>query len=401
MPDGGNAALLALEVSFSLSLDEQEFRLRVRFEQGYPLLGTLPAFELVASDAQLPTAISTAVVAAAEAAVETALEEGDGNAVYAALGASREALEAFESGAIAESGSRTQQGAAGGAGGTSGEQAVPSGAGAWAVLGACGRPLYDVLVAWDVQRSGTASRAGFRQAAQALAALGICARAPTNAELDAMYTALCEGQSMLPLARLLQPLDVAADLIERRLQGIQCRTWREIDKWADETSGPTNAYNWYTAARELRRNPAMWRDAPSSRTRNLFDADRQPHTTLHLFAADEGNWGEGGHLVSLAACALLLVDRHGRGAARLTQLSVNPSAASDDFDWEERIIDAADLLAEQQGHLWVSVSAARGSAWEAALLARGYRPHHLPDSEPDASGRWLIKATPLRDSVAA
>ena len=32
--------------------------------------------------------------------------------------------------------------------------------------------------------------------------------------------------------------NVISNLIERRLKGIRCRTWLEIDKWADET------YNW-------------------------------------------------------------------------------------------------------------------------------------------------------------
>lgn len=112
-----------------------------------------------------------------------------------------------------------------------------------------------------------------------------------------------------------------------------------------------------------------------------------------------GDWGEGGHLVSLAACALLITERQGRGAAKLMQLSVNPAAATDECDWEWRLLDAADLMAEQKGHLWVRVSAPEGSRWRAALLSRGFRPHSLPDSEPGEDGQWLIKATPLRDKV--
>ena len=148
----------------------------------------------------------------------------------------------------------------------------------------------------------------------------------------------------------------------------------------------------------MRRNPAAWRDAPSSRGRNLFEADRH-ETSLHLFAAAEGGWGEGGHLVSLAACALLVVDRQGRGVARLTQLSVSPLAASNGnpFEWEWRLLDAADLLAEERGHLWISVSAAEGSEWREALISRGYRPISMPEGEQD--GLWLRKATPLRDMV--
>ena len=136
--------------------------------------------------------------------------------------------------------------------------------------------------------------------------------------------------------------------------------------------------------------------------------------------------------------ALLIVDKQGRGAARLAQLSVNPAGAkglraagssssggsgggssdssdsggsnsggdlgssdtsSEDFEWEFRLLDAADLLAEQKGHLWCCVSAAEGTKWRAALLARGYKPRLLPEDEPLAKGEWLIKATPLRERV--
>ena len=129
----------------------------------------------------------------------------------------------------------------------------------------------------------------------------------------------------------------------------------------------------------------------------MFDADRKS-TTFHLFAAAPGDWGEGGHLVALAACALLVVDPLGRGVARLTQLSVNPDkGASDGFEWEWRLLGAADLLAEQAGHLWVAVSAAEGSEWREALLARGYRPLATPDAKE--RGVWLSKATPLRNNV--
>ena len=431
LPDGSNPEVSSLAVSFSLALcDEAEgvIRLGVRFVQGYPLLGSLPNFELLADEtaaSQLPAGISAAVISAAEAAAQEKLAEGDGNVVYAAFGAAREALEAAggdNSGAAAATATATaaatadsdyavlgatligdRNGVDDAVGDASRAPADP-GAGAWAVLGACGKPLHDVLRAWDSMRQGTASRASFRQAAQALAALGICERTPTNLELDGMYDALCDGQSALPLPRLLEPLNAAAGLIELRLKGIRTRTWREIDKWADET------YNWYVASRELRRNPAAWRDAPNSRARNLFAADREK-TTLHLFAAEDGSWGEDGHLVALVACALLVVDRQGRGAARLMQLSVSPAVAKrsslessdvsskDAFEWEFRVLDAAELLAEQKGHLWCCVSAAEGTEWREALLARGYRPRQLPEDEPLAEGGWLIKATPLRERV--
>ena len=83
--------------------------------------------------------------------------------------------------------------------------------------------------------------------------------------------------------------------------------------------------------------------------------------------------------------------------ARLSQLCVSADAASEDFEWECRLLDAADLLAEQKGHLWLSVSASEGTAWRAALLAKGYRARAVPPGEPD--GHWLSKPTPLRDGV--
>ena len=150
------------------------------------------------------------------------------------------------------------------------------------------------------------------------------------------------------------------------------------------------------AGRTLRRNPSAWCEAVAARAADPYDADRRP-STLHLFAAEPGGWGEGGHLVDLSACALLLVDRQGRGAARLTQLSVAPSRRTPDFAWECRMLDAADLLAEQRGHLWLTTSAAVGSRWREALLARGFKPRAVPPGEPD--GQWLIKATPLRDRM--
>ena len=70
------------------------------------------------------------------------------------------------------------------------------------------------------------------------------------------------------------------------------------------------------------------------------------------------------------------------------------------FEWEWRLLDAADLVAEQKGHLWLMVSAAEGTEWREALLARGYRPRTFPEGEADAAGQWLFKATPLRDRVA-
>lgn len=168
------------------------------------------------------------------------------------------------------------------------------------------------------------------------------------------------------------------------------------------------SYNWYVAARSLRRNPAAWRDAAALRGEDAFEADRA-ELTLHLFAAAEGGWGGGGHVVELAACALLVFERDGHGAARLQQLCAPPEgscggrAASgeqeeeDPFHWELRLVDAADLLAEQRGHLWLAVSAPEGSEWRAALEARGFRKQAVPPGETD--NQWLIKGTPLRARV--
>ena len=68
---------------------------------------------------------------------------------------------------------------------------------------------------------------------------------------------------------------------------------------------------------------------------------------------------------------------------------------TEDFEWERRLLDAADLLAEQRGHLWLATSAPEGSAWREALVNDGYRPRAVPPGEPD--GQWLIKETPLRE----
>ena len=152
----------------------------------------------------------------------------------------------------------------------------------------------------------------------------------------------------------------------------------------------------YVAARALRRSPALWRDSPAVRGDDPFENDRGA-LTLHLFAADEGGWGEGGHQVELAACALLTVDKHGHGCARLSQLCVGPAGRSDGFEWEWRLLGAADLLAEQRGHLWLAVSAPEGSEWRAALLSQGYRVQAVVPGEPDRG--WLTKGTPLRERV--
>ena len=199
------------------------------------------------------------------------------------------------------------------------------------------------------------------------------------------------GNKRLRLARLLEPLDAINALVRQRLTGVECRNWMELDKWADQS------YNWYVAGRALRRSPEVWRDAAASRdTADLFGADRSGQT-LHLFTAEDGGWGEEGHLVELAACALLAVDKSGHGCARLQQLCVSPSARSESFEWELRLVDAADLLAEQKGHLWLAVSAPEDSAWRDALLSRGFRLQSVVPGERD--GKWLFKGTPLRDRV--
>jgi hypothetical protein len=274
-PDGASPAIRGLEVSFSLDLSEEctiasELGLHVSFAHGYPLHGGVPEFELLPSKALAPSQTAH-VIGAAEAAAKAALAEGDSNVVYCAVRAAREALAEPLSDDQQPAGSSGGEGDGGGdstvgdADGDSGDAdsstvgvplAEQTSGGAWAVLGGCGKALHEVLSAWDTQRSFSASKLDFIRAAQALGAVGICSRTPTTAELDAMYEGLCEGRARLPLARLLEPIDVVAGLIEKRLRGIECRTWDEIDKWADET------YNWSASQRldpapspELQRDP--------------------------------------------------------------------------------------------------------------------------------------------------
>ena len=139
LPQGGDAALAALEVGFSVEISDsdsdaamppREVRLRVCFmqvqprqryasytnltasytarthrcaytayaplhtHQGYPLLGERPRFEVLHDmpSSELPQDGAEALVSAADAAVEQALAEGDAMIIYTAVGAAREAM---------------------------------------------------------------------------------------------------------------------------------------------------------------------------------------------------------------------------------------------------------------------------------------------------------------------
>ena len=218
LPQGGDAALAALEVGFSVEISDsdsdaamppREVRLRVCFtqvqprqhcasyttahtrhrcaytahaplhtHQGYPLLGERPRFEVLHDmpSSELPQDGAEALVSAADAAVEQALADGDAMIIYTAVGAAREVMaEGLWRGAERRPLTR-------GADAPSAPAAVPeltpptaervapaaemippaleslrgpNAGGAWAVLGPHGKPLHDVLASWDAQRCGT------------------------------------------------------------------------------------------------------------------------------------------------------------------------------------------------------------------------------------------------------
>ena len=80
--------------------------------------------------------------------------------------------------------------------------------GAWSVLKTHGKALHAVLRAWDDDRTERVTRPGFLRAARALGALQICARIPSDVELDSMFDLMAAGKETLGLAELLkQPLD--------------------------------------------------------------------------------------------------------------------------------------------------------------------------------------------------
>ena len=303
LPRGGDAALAALKVCFSVEISDgdsdaamppREVRLRVCFtqvpswrlgsrtasyivlyyrstprtplckythaplraHQGYPLLGERPSFGLLHDmpSSELPQEGAEALISAADVAVEQALAEGEAMTIYTAVGAAREAMaEGLWRGPERRASTR------GSSADTPASPAAvpeliapaaemippaleslrgPNAGGAWAVLGPHGKPLHDVLVSWDEQRCGTCSSEDFQRAAQALAALGVCARQPTALELDSMFELLAERAGRLRLSRLLEPLDAINALVKRRLTGVECRNWLELDKWADQS------YNW-------------------------------------------------------------------------------------------------------------------------------------------------------------
>jgi len=240
-PDGHGEALSRLAVSFSVVLDEgggegggEPARALVQFPDAFPLDGAPPGFELqqLVGGGPPPADVAQAVAAAAAAAAVEAVAAEEGSPVYAAVGAAREALSSRGGGGGEARGEQRggEASAAGGEVASGGAWAVLSdhGAGLHAVLPgrspghvrdtspACSLPcsagaeLHAVLSAWDVGRSLSASSAAFRQAVQALAALGLCAREPSRAELDAMFAVLGRGAERLPLARLPEPLGLPA-----------------------------------------------------------------------------------------------------------------------------------------------------------------------------------------------
>lgn len=74
---------------------------------------------------------------------------------------------------------------------------MPSDAGgAWSVLKEHGKSLVSVLKAWDGEQVlGCCRKEDFRRAAQALGALGVCARIPSNVELNAMFDHITHGKT--------------------------------------------------------------------------------------------------------------------------------------------------------------------------------------------------------------
>ena len=80
--------------------------------------------------------------------------------------------------------------------------------GAWSVLKSHGKALHSVLKAWDDEGTDEVTRSSFRRAARALGALQICARIPSDVELDSMFEIVSYGKETIHLAELLkQPLE--------------------------------------------------------------------------------------------------------------------------------------------------------------------------------------------------
>lgn len=76
------------------------------------------------------------------------------------------------------------------------------------VLQEHGKQLNAVLRAWDSESSEVASREAFRQAAQAVGALGLASRIPSTVELDSMFEAIAAGKETIAIAQLLkQPFE--------------------------------------------------------------------------------------------------------------------------------------------------------------------------------------------------
>ncbi len=76
------------------------------------------------------------------------------------------------------------------------------------VLREHGKQLHSVLLAWGNQADGACARSEFRRAAQALGALGLASRIPSDIELDSMFEVMAVGKDEVELAALLkQPLE--------------------------------------------------------------------------------------------------------------------------------------------------------------------------------------------------
>ena len=83
--------------------------------------------------------------------------------------------------------------------------------GAWSVLKSHGKSLHAVLKAWDDEGSDEVTRSSFRRAARALGALQICARIPSDVELDSMFDVISASKETIAMPELLkQPLEPQA-----------------------------------------------------------------------------------------------------------------------------------------------------------------------------------------------
>ena len=353
LPDdgGGGTALNEVEVSFAVLLDgggvsagtmpAGDVRLRVAFADGYPLGGGVPEFELACADGLLPAAGVDAVLGAARDAAAQALADGEAACTFVAVSAANDAM--------ADGAWRGAQGGGGPAAGS-----MPS----------APRP----------PPQGAASRSAPPPPAAVPPAMPPGVRWCSWGELDAAKAAFAARSSGGDGG------GGGGDGANGGGEGDDGRRLAEASCW-----------DWYEAARELRSQPALHRGAPGSfHAGDPFGGDDDANC-LHLFAPTEGSLGGA---TPLCACALLRVDRLGRGSARLAQLCVAEHARSAGFECEVRMIETAQLLAERYGHRWVAVSAPEGSLWRDALVVLSFRAQRaVPPGEGD--GEWLTRGTAL------